>query len=106
MKPFIFLVASFFFLACAHGEAKSFSLEEVAKHASAKDCWMVIKGKVYDLTAYVPKHPAPEAALVKYCGKNADTGWETKDKKRAHSRAASKLLARYEIGDLVKAGRR
>ena len=104
MRATILFPALLSFCLClsAFGEGKSYSLVDVAKHASAKDCWMVIEGKVYELTAYIPKHPAPEAALVKYCGKAADTGWETKDKKRAHSRAAAKLLARYEIGQLAK----
>lgn len=101
MRGFFLLLASLCLPAAAAGEARSYSAEDVAKHASPKDCWVVIKNKVYDLTAYIPKHPAPEAAITKYCGKNADTGWETKDKKRAHSRAAAKLLARYEVGELA-----
>ncbi len=84
------------------GEVKKIHMEELSKHSAPKDCWVVIKNKVYDLTAYFPKHPAPDAVLAKYCGKNADEGWETKDKKRPHSRAAARLLKRYEVGDLSK----
>ena len=98
----LIVLFTFLHLPAGAGETKTYPLEEVAKHASPKDCWVVIKDKVYDLTAYIPKHPAPEGVLTKYCGKNADTGWETKDKKRAHSRAAEKLLARYAIGELAK----
>lgn len=81
---------------------KSFTMDQVAKHATIKDCWLVIDEKVYDVSSYIPKHPAPESAIVKYCGKNADHGWNTKDKKSAHSRAAARLLNRYEIGTLTK----
>jgi cytochrome b involved in lipid metabolism len=101
MRLLILILLGLSFSAAAD-ERKSYSSEEVAKHDSPKDCWVVIKDKVYDLTAYLPKHPAPDIAITKYCGKNADKGWETKDKKRPHSRAASKLLARYEIGELAK----
>ncbi len=77
---------------------KQFTLKQVAEHSVAKDCWIVINERVYDISAYIPKHPAPETVLTKYCGKNADLGWKTKDKSRAHSRSAEKLLNRYEIG--------
>lgn len=81
---------------------KEFKMEEVAKHSISKDCWMVIKNKVYDISSYVPKHPSPETVLTKYCGKVADIGWDTKNKDRPHSRAAKRLLDRYEIGALIK----
>jgi cytochrome b involved in lipid metabolism len=29
---------------------KTFSLAEVAKHNKPEDCWVVIRGKVYDVT--------------------------------------------------------
>jgi cytochrome b involved in lipid metabolism len=81
---------------------KSSTMDEVANHASAKDCWIVMEQKVYDVSSYIPKHPAPEAAVIKYCGKNADHGWKTKDNENAHSRSAAQLLRRYEIGSLAK----
>ncbi len=33
------------------------SVSEVAKHASPDDCWIVVNGKVYDLTKFAPDHP-------------------------------------------------
>lgn len=83
-------------------ELKKFTMDEISKHATPKDCWIVIKDKVYDLSVYFPKHPAPDAVLARYCGKEASEGWETKDEKRPHSRAAAKLLVRFEVGELAK----
>lgn len=81
---------------------KEFEMVEVAKHSISTDCWIVIKNKVYDISSYIPKHPAPETVLTKYCGKVADLGWDTKDKKSTHSRAAKRLLDRYEVGAFTK----
>jgi cytochrome b involved in lipid metabolism len=33
------------------------STAEVAKHATPEDCWIVVNGKVYDLTRFAPSHP-------------------------------------------------
>merc|ERR1712194_314815 len=33
------------------------SLDEVAKHATKEDCWVVIDGKVLDVTKFLPDHP-------------------------------------------------
>ncbi len=31
--------------------------EEVKKHNSAADCWIIINDRVYDVTQFVPRHP-------------------------------------------------
>ena len=36
----------------AEGPVKKFTKEEVAKHDRPEDCWMIIRGKVYDVTAW------------------------------------------------------
>jgi cytochrome b involved in lipid metabolism len=41
---------------------------EVAQHASATDCWVIIHGKVYDVTDYVPKHPGGAMIYVRAGG--------------------------------------
>lgn len=33
------------------------SASEVAKHATPDDCWILVNGKVYDLTKFAPNHP-------------------------------------------------
>lgn len=38
--------------ATTEGPVKKFSKEEVAKHDRPEDCWMIIRGKVYDVTAW------------------------------------------------------
>ena len=33
------------------------SVAELDKHAKPDDCWIVVNGKVYDLTTFAPNHP-------------------------------------------------
>lgn len=42
--------------------------EELSKHNSQQDCWIAYKGKVYDLTSFLPKHPGSAAAISPFCG--------------------------------------
>ena len=47
-------------LAVAHlrmAEEKLFSVEEISKHNSIGDCWIVVDGKVWDITEFAPEHP-------------------------------------------------
>jgi cytochrome b involved in lipid metabolism len=45
-------------------------MDMVAGHASATDCWMVINGKVIDVSNFVSKHPGGDV-IVQGCGKDA-----------------------------------
>jgi len=47
-----------------------FTEEEVAKHCTEGDCWMIIKGHVYDITTYFPYHPGGKRALLKFAGRD------------------------------------
>lgn len=80
--------------------AKVYSLQAVAAHNRAENCWMAINGQVYDLSAYIPQHPSAPEVIVSWCGKEATNAYMTKNRGRPHSAYASELLARYRIGVL------
>lgn len=79
---------------------KTYTLQDVAQHATAKDCWMAIHGKVYDFSAYIPQHPSAPEVMTRHCGKEATRAFDTKDRGRAHGDYAKTLLAKYEVGVL------
>ncbi|XP_014758364.1 cytochrome B5-like protein isoform X3 [Brachypodium distachyon] len=43
--------------------SRSYSKKEVSTHNTRKDCWIIIKKKVYDVTPYVEEHPGGNAIL-------------------------------------------
>ena len=77
----------------------SLTLNEVSKHSVSGNCWMVINGKVYDLSEYV-SHPGGSGYLI-YCGKDSTSGYDTKGGRgSSHSSFADSLLSNYLIGSL------
>ena len=52
-------------------QGKTITLAELAKHAAPGNCWMAIRGSVYDLSAYLPAHPSPPEIVLPWCGKEA-----------------------------------
>jgi cytochrome b involved in lipid metabolism len=52
-----------------------YTLEEIAKHNKAESCWVVISGKVYDVTNFLSGHPGG-MILLKVGGKDATKQFE------------------------------
>lgn len=50
--------------------AREFSREEVAKHNSIDDCWLIISNRVYDVTNFVSEHPAGRGIILMHAGKD------------------------------------
>jgi len=49
---------------------------EIAKHNSKQSCWVVIHGKAYDVTEFLPEHPGGPKIILKYAGKDATEAYE------------------------------
>ena len=75
---------------------------ELRRHASADDCWIVIDGAVYDVTAYIPLHPASPGLIASWCGKDATQAFATKGDGQPHSATAQAMLNTYLIGRFGK----
>ncbi len=72
---------------------RTISMEEVAKHASDDDCWIVVKGIVYDCTPFLQEHPGGSSSITMNGGIDC-----TEDFKGIHSPKAWKMLEKYAIG--------
>jgi cytochrome b involved in lipid metabolism len=51
--------------------SKEYTLDEVAKHKTEKDCWVVVNGQVLDATTFLKDHPGGKQAILLYAGKDA-----------------------------------
>uniref|UniRef100_G3VR70 Cytochrome b5 heme-binding domain-containing protein n=1 Tax=Sarcophilus harrisii TaxID=9305 RepID=G3VR70_SARHA len=73
-----------------------YRLEEVAKHNSKKDAWLVIHGRVYNITGFLGEHPGGEKVLMEQVGRDATQGFEA----AGHSADAREMLAQFCLGEL------
>eukprot|EP01061_Rhynchopus_euleeides_P001973 TRINITY_DN114_c0_g3_i1.p1 TRINITY_DN114_c0_g3~~TRINITY_DN114_c0_g3_i1.p1 ORF type:complete len:523 (+),score=247.04 TRINITY_DN114_c0_g3_i1:95-1663(+) len=49
--------------------SKTFTPDEVARHNTETDLWLIIDGEVWDISKFVKFHPGGVAALMPYAGK-------------------------------------
>jgi cytochrome b involved in lipid metabolism len=78
-------------------EEKYYTMEEVQKHNSRESCWTVIRGDVYDLTAWIDKHPGGADKVLNLCGKD---GTQSFERKHGGEENPEKALEQFEIGKL------
>ncbi|KIY63291.1 hypothetical protein CYLTODRAFT_426228 [Cylindrobasidium torrendii FP15055 ss-10] len=56
--------------------AKILSGKEVATHNTREDCWIIVHGKAYDVTDFLPEHPGGSKIILKYAGKDATAEYD------------------------------
>lgn len=85
------------------GEKKSasYTLEEVAKHKTDKDCWVILDGFVYDVTDFLDDHPGGKKAIMLYAGKDATKEFEMLHKPEI----LTKYAAEYKLGPVAGAAK-
>lgn len=47
---------------------KTYTMAEVKMANTPDKCWTVIRNKVYDVTAFINKHPGGDKNILKLCG--------------------------------------
>lgn len=81
----------------ADASARVWPLREVAKHNSHDDCWMIIKGKVYDVTSFVRSHPGGPLIYSNAGGDN------TTQFSSYHPLYVERMLGKYLVGSVDRA---
>lgn len=64
---------------------------EVALHSTAVDCWIVLRGKVFDVTEFILFHPR---VIAEFAGKDATAAFE-----KAHAYVGyAAVLSHEQVG--------
>merc|ERR1719230_2436089 len=53
------------------GGGGGFTMDEVAKHTTKSDCWVVVADQVLNVTNFLSSHPGGELAILTFAGKDA-----------------------------------
>ncbi|KAM3520208.1 hypothetical protein MY4038_009507 [Beauveria bassiana] len=68
----------------------------VAEHKVAKDAWITIHGKVYDVTTYLEDHPGGAEVLAEAAGTDGTEAFDN----AGHSEDAFDIMETYKVGTL------
>lgn len=90
------LIKNLWMPAHPHTGERKVTREELEAHGSFEDCWIVIGGKVYDLTEWKDRHPGGPFVARLYAGKDATAAFSD-----FHSNAAKKHMEHFCIGDYI-----
>ncbi|KID75472.1 Cytochrome b5 isoform A [Metarhizium brunneum] len=75
-----------------------YTLEDVAQYNTVDNLWVVIHGKVYDVSGYLDDHPGGKDAMLEVAGTDATGDFEFV----GHSEDAFKTLVKFETGSLAE----
>ncbi|SMQ55677.1 unnamed protein product [Zymoseptoria tritici ST99CH_3D7] len=56
-------------------DGKLLSVDEISKHNTPEDCWIVVDGNVWDMTEFAPEHPGAPQIIWKHAGRDASTSY-------------------------------
>ena len=77
----------------------TYTKEEVKKHNTKDDCWLIIKGQVYNVTEFLSIHPGGSSIVVSVGGQDATEYFDELHKPDILEEVGSK----YIIGELCSA---
>ncbi|CAB4270304.1 unnamed protein product [Prunus armeniaca] len=75
-------------------DSQVYHFDEVAKHNHKKDCWIIISGKVYDVTPFLEDHPGGDEVLLLAVEKDATDDFNDV----GHSDSAKEQMEKFYVG--------
>ncbi|KKR03143.1 MAG: L-mandelate dehydrogenase [Microgenomates group bacterium GW2011_GWB1_40_9] len=76
--------------------------QEVMKHNTKDDCWVIVSGSVYNVTSYIPNHKGGPDKIISVCGQDATTLFTTRNGKGPHPDKVQGALNAMLVGPLAK----
>lgn len=76
---------------------EAITMDVVAQHNTAEDCWVAIDGNAYDLTAWVSQHPGGSGAISTMCGTDGTSAFTGQ---HAGDSQATDALNQYLLGPI------
>jgi cytochrome b involved in lipid metabolism len=77
--------------------SRRLTVEEVAQHNKPDDCWIIINGKVYDVTKFLAEHPGGKKVLLNVAGQDATKQFEGLHKPETLKKYGPSML----VGEIV-----
>ena len=77
----------------------TYTMEEVKKHNTKQDCWLVIKNMIYNVTDFLKIHPGGASIMMNVAGKDATEYFEELHKPEI----LEEVGKQYIIGELISA---
>jgi len=78
-------------LLSAEAQLDTFTLQEVAEHRFSANCWIVLYGRVLNVSGFLKVHPGGEKVLMTMAGKDATSTFE-----KIHARSGGwKLVSKW-----------
>lgn len=78
---------------------KSYTMAEVAAANTESNCLTVINGTVYNLTAFVNKHPGGDRNILRICGKDGTSAFNGQ---HGEESKPENILATFSVGVLAQ----
>ncbi|KAF9031839.1 cytochrome b5 [Hymenopellis radicata] len=78
--------------------SKIVTFEQLKSHSTKDDIWLLINGKVYDVTKFLDEHPGGDEVILAEASQDATEGFEDV----GHSDEARALLPGLLVGDFDK----
>ena len=76
-----------------------YTMDQVRQNNSAAKCWTVIRGNVYDLTAWISAHPGGSSPIRSLCGTDGTTSFTSM---HGNQGRPERTLDSYLLGPLAK----
>ncbi|KAF6004573.1 hypothetical protein F1559_004430 [Cyanidiococcus yangmingshanensis] len=75
---------------------KYFTAAEVSQHYTRDSLWLIIDGRVYDVTSYIDHHPGGDA-IFRNAGRDSSAGFHGDQ----HPEKVNEILPDFYIGELA-----